>query len=318
MRQSLENLCSHGPFFVNCSAAVSLIFLSRYLMRGCSFESVGCLALLHMVSTGAVAWSGAQHQVASSSVLLREKLFFAFVSNMSLISMNLSLSFNSVGTYQISKILMIPTCALLEYLVDGKTVTTRGVAAMAVVMFGVGLATVSDVAANSAGLIAAFSGVVSASGTNVACSHISKKYNISASEFIMKTLPLQLGAMFAFGPVFDTFVRGDQPWVWVRNSNRACLFVIFLSCLLAAAVNISLVSCVKRYDASGFQILSHTKTVVVLCIGWASSNGANLIRQVFGACIAICGMILYSNSVTADRKEATVEPEVSEKHREEG
>lgn len=312
----LELCFSHSPFFLNCSSAVSLIFLTRYLMHDCLFPHVGCLAVLHMVSTAAVAWTSAPSQLATS-FLLSEKLLVACITNVSLISMNLSLMLNSVGTYQISKILMIPTCALIEYFVDKKTVSQYGAVAMTLVMLGVGIATVSDIRANIAGVFAAFSGVLSSSGLNVACSHFSRKYNISASEFVVHTMPMQLCGMFVFGPLFDVFVRGGAPWSWVGNADSTCLYAIFTSCCFAAAVNLSLVACVKRYDASRFQILSHTKTVLVLMIGWIDLEGRNVLRQIAGSCIAVTGMVMYSkskSSIAAEGQEAKAsEPKSADK-----
>ena len=127
----------HLPFAINVTSAVSLVFINRHLMSVCAFHYVGILAALHMAVTAAVAL----HQVPLSTqkvVLSRsETLFFMVVTLLSMVSMNLSLLFNDVSVYQITKIAMIPACCFLEYIFQGKLLTRSRALAIAAVMAGV-------------------------------------------------------------------------------------------------------------------------------------------------------------------------------------
>jgi hypothetical protein len=57
---------------------------------------------------------------------------------------NLSIQYNTVGFYQIAKILITPVVVLVEYVAYGKTVSRQKLAAIALLMLGITIATVSD------------------------------------------------------------------------------------------------------------------------------------------------------------------------------
>jgi solute carrier family 35 protein E3 len=127
----------HWPFVMNCGSAVSLVFLNKHLMKECSFHFLGLLAALHMGVTSVLAVQQTQLSGKMCQLQHSEVAFFLMVTVVSLVSMNLSLLVNHVGVYQISKIAMIPACCLLEYLTQGKRITLKAAAAMAVLIAGV-------------------------------------------------------------------------------------------------------------------------------------------------------------------------------------
>jgi hypothetical protein len=127
----------HLPFVLNCSSAVSLVFLNKHLMKECAFHFLGLLAAMHMGVTSVLAVQQTQLSGKVCQLQHSEVAFFLVVTLVSLVSMNLSLLVNHVGVYQISKIAMIPMCCLLEYLSQGKRITLKAAAAIAVLIAGV-------------------------------------------------------------------------------------------------------------------------------------------------------------------------------------
>lgn len=71
--------------------------------------------------------------------MLAEVLLFAVVANTSIASLNLSLLVNSVGFYQITKLLIIPCVCLLELLLQKKTLTGAEALSIGTVVLGVGV-----------------------------------------------------------------------------------------------------------------------------------------------------------------------------------
>ncbi|CAI5519611.1 unnamed protein product [Closterium sp. Naga37s-1] len=94
------------------------------------------------------------------SVPLGVLLGFALLGNASLVATNLSLLLNFVGFYQVS---IIPAVCFFEAVFKGRSFTPRVKAAVAVVMLGVALCTVSEIHVNPLGLaVAAFAVLCSA------------------------------------------------------------------------------------------------------------------------------------------------------------
>lgn len=69
----------------------------------------------------------------------KENLFFSVVANLSIASLNVSLLVNSVGFYQIAKLLIIPFVAVMEMAWFGRRFTPPVVASMVVVAVGVSI-----------------------------------------------------------------------------------------------------------------------------------------------------------------------------------
>lgn len=137
------SVARHGPFVINCSSAVTLVFLNRRLLASCAFRYVGLLAALHMGVTALIALVQAPLSAQKTALQPQEVLFFMCFTVVSMVSMNLSLMLNHVGVYQISKIAMIPTCCALEYVLMGKLLTRARAAAVLVVCTGVFIACVA-------------------------------------------------------------------------------------------------------------------------------------------------------------------------------
>ncbi|KAG1365530.1 putative UDP-rhamnose/UDP-galactose transporter 5 [Cocos nucifera] len=93
--------------------------------------------------------------VQASHLPLPELLKFVLFANLSIVGMNVSLMWNSVGFYQIAKLCMIPVSCLLEVLLDKIHYSRDTKLSIVVVLIGVAVCTVTDVSVNTKGLIAA-------------------------------------------------------------------------------------------------------------------------------------------------------------------
>jgi solute carrier family 35, member E3 len=91
---------------------------------------------------------------------LRPNVILAFISAISMMFINLSLQFNSVGFYQVWKLLIIPTQLLLNYFLYKIFTDKKIIISLFILLFGVGIVIVSDVEVNFIGTIFAFVGCV--------------------------------------------------------------------------------------------------------------------------------------------------------------
>ncbi|PRQ28841.1 hypothetical protein RchiOBHm_Chr5g0007361 [Rosa chinensis] len=212
------------------------------------------LALFHFSVTALVGFiSNASGYSASKHVPLWELIWFSLVANASITGMNLSLMLNSVGFYQISKLSMIPVVS--DFSREVKI-------AVAVVIIGVGICTVTDVRVNAKGFLCAFVAILCTSLQQISIGSLQK----SEDE---KKYSMTSGA-FAF---------------------------IMLSCSLAVFCNISRYLCIGRFSAVSFQvlfILGHMKTVCVLTLGWLLFDSALTFKNLMGMALAVVGIIVYS------------------------
>lgn len=129
----------HWIFVLNCSSAVSLVFLNKLLLsQSCAFRSIGFLAALHSGVTYIFAVQQAPDISLNTAKLRRlEVLILTVLSISSIIFQNVSLLCNDVGVYQLSKIAVIPLCCVLEYFAQGRRVSVGVACAISLLIAGV-------------------------------------------------------------------------------------------------------------------------------------------------------------------------------------
>ena len=218
--------------------------------------------------------------------------FFVLVADTSIVGMNFSLLLNSVGFYQISKLAMIPTTALFEFLYQGRQFSNSLLACIFVVLFGVGMATVTDVHFNAAGALAAFIGLLSTAGQQVMINQLQVHYKVSASTLISRTAPAQAISLMALGPFVDMLITGGDK-VWEYEFHVPSVTLLVISCGFAGLVNLSQFMCIGRFSAVSFQVLGHIKTVLVLGLGFYLFDAVITMRNLAGIGFALCGMVAY-------------------------
>ncbi|KAG4147832.1 hypothetical protein ERO13_D05G247800v2 [Gossypium hirsutum] len=264
--------------------------------------------------TAALRWFGF---IQSSHLPLSELLRFILFANFSIVGMNVSLMWNSVGFYQIAKLSMIPVSCFLEVVMDKIRYSRDTKLSIAVVLLGVGVCTVTDLSVNTQGFIAAFIAVWSTSLQQYYVLHLQRRYNLSSFNLLGHTAPAQAATLLLLGPFLDYWLTNKR--VDTYNYNLVSLMFIILSCTIAVGTNLSQFICIGRFTAVSFQVLGHMKTILVLIMGFFffGKEGLNL-HVVLGMIIAVAGMIWYGNASSKpggkERRSLSVPTSRQQKH----
>ncbi|PHT50556.1 hypothetical protein CQW23_10303 [Capsicum baccatum] len=153
-----------AAWMFNVVSSVGIIIVNKALMSNYGFSFATSLTGLHFVTTALMTtvlkWLG---YIQASHLPLPDLLKFILFANFSIVGMNVSLMWNSVGFYQIAKLTMIPVSCLLEVVFDKIRYSRDTKLSIAVVLLGVAVCTVTDVSVNAKGFIAAFIAVWSTS-----------------------------------------------------------------------------------------------------------------------------------------------------------
>ncbi|KAB2083293.1 UDP-galactose transporter 2 -like protein [Gossypium arboreum] len=285
-----------AAWMFNVVTSVGVIIVNKALMATYGFSYATTLTGLHFATTTlmttALRWFGF---IQSSHLPLSELLKFILFANFSIVGMNVSLMWNSVGFYQIAKLSMIPVSCFLEVVMDKIRYSRDTKLSIAVVLLGVGVCTVTDLSVNTQGFIAAFIAVWSTSLQQYYVLHLQRRYNLSSFNLLGHTAPAQAGTLLLLGPFLDYWLANKR--VDAYNYNLVSLMFIILSCTIAVGTNLSQFICIGRFTAVSFQVLGHMKTILVLIMGFFffGKEGLNL-HVVLGMIIAVAGMIWYGNA----------------------
>ncbi|GMH30709.1 hypothetical protein Nepgr_032552 [Nepenthes gracilis] len=285
-----------AAWMFNVVTSVGIIIINKALMATYGFSFATTLTGMHFAATtlmtAVLRWLGYIH---SSHLPWPDLLKFVIFANFSIVGMNVSLMWNSVGFYQIAKLSMIPVSCLLEIVLDKVRYSRDTKLSIAIVLAGVAVCTVTDVSVNAKGFIAAVVAVSSTSLQQYYVHLLQKKYSLSSFNLLGHTAPAQAATLLVLGPFLDYCLTNKR--VDAFSYNFPSVIFIILSCTIAIGTNLSQFICIGRFTAVSFQVLGHMKTILVLVLGFIffGKEGLNL-QVVLGMIIAVLGMIWYGNA----------------------
>ncbi|CAK9234451.1 unnamed protein product [Sphagnum jensenii] len=285
-----------GAWLFNVTTSVGIIMVNKQLMAVYGFSFATTLTGLHFSMTTLMTLVlRCMGYIQPSHLPVIDLIKFAICANFSIVGMNVSLMWNSVGFYQIAKLSMIPVSCLFEVVFDKIGYSRDTKLSIMVVLAGVAICTVSDVSVNTKGFIAAVVAVWSTAMQQYYVHNLQKKYSLSSFDLLGHTAPVQAASLIVLGPLIDYWLSGLR--VDLFDYSLPSVFFIVLSCIIAVGTNLSQFICIGRFSAVSFQVLGHMKTVLVLIMGFFlfGKQGLN-IQVVLGMLLAICGMIWYGNA----------------------
>ncbi|KAG8642935.1 UDP-rhamnose/UDP-galactose transporter 6 [Manihot esculenta] len=290
-----------ASWMFNVVTSVGIILVNKALMATYGFSFATTLTGLHFATTTLLTvilrWLG---YIQASHLPLPELLKFVLFANFSIVGMNVSLMWNSVGFYQIAKLSMIPVSCFLEVVLDKVRYSRDTKLSIAVVLLGVAVCTVTDVSVNAKGFIAAVVAIWSTSLQQYYVHFLQQRYSLGSFNLLGHTAPAQAVSLLLVGPFLDYWLTEKRVDAYAY-SFTSVLFII-LSCTIAVGTNLSQFICIGRFTAVSFQVLGHMKTILVLILGFIffGKEGLNL-QVVVGMIIAVAGMIWYGNAKASSR-----------------
>nr|XP_029117051.1 UDP-rhamnose/UDP-galactose transporter 6 isoform X2 [Elaeis guineensis] len=200
-----------GAWLFNVVTSVGIIMVNKALMATYGFSFATTLTGLHFatttIMTAILKWLG---YIQGSHLPLQELIKFVLFANLSIVGMNVSLMWNSVGFYQIAKLCMIPVSCFLEVLFDKIRYSRDTKLSIVVVLIGVAVCTVTDVSVNSRGLIAAAIAVWSTSLQQYYVHFLQRKYSLGSFNLLGHTAPAQAASLLILGPFLDYWMTNKR------------------------------------------------------------------------------------------------------------
>lgn len=285
-----------ASWMFNVVTSVGIIFVNKALMNTYGFRFATTLTGLHFITTTlTTVILRMLGYIQPSQLPLSDLVKYVICANFSIVGMNLSLMWNSVGFYQIAKLSMIPVSCLLEVVFD-KIRYSRGTKlSIMVVLMGVAVCTVTDVSVNTKGFVAAFVAVWCTALQQYYVNSLQRKYSLSSFNLLSHTAPYQALSLVLSGPILDFWMTNKRIDNYDYNTVNVSLLV--LSCSIAVGTNLSQFICIGRFTAVSFQVIGHIKTILVLVLGYLSYDRDGLNSQVvIGMIIAVIGMIWYGKA----------------------
>ena len=263
-------------------------------------RAVTLLTAMHMVLTATVLRAAARMgYFERKSVGRGEMVKFGALNSASVALLNLSLGFNSVGFYQMSKLSIIPVTVGLQMTYFDKKFSARVKLSLAVLLLGVGASTVTDVQLNATGFVIGLLSVITTSIGQILTGSLQQKLGLSSTQLLCAAAPWMALTLVILAPPVDGALNGGN--ILESNYSSEVMCYALMSCFLAILVNFATFAVIGKCSAVTYQVIGHLKTMLVLGFGFVVVGDPVVAKNIAGLLVALFGMILYARAEMRDR-----------------
>lgn len=287
---------------LNLLSSVVLVITNKILMNLYDFKFATFLTCLHLITTYSVLQSGASAKVFVSRKIPFFNVFQLACGSMGFICLtNLSLQHNSVGFYQIMKVMTLPVVAFLEWLVSERKFSNSVLFSLATVCAGACIVSVTDFQVNFAGFVYAFLALFATSFYQVWGGAIQKSLNCNALQLQLRISPLAGFMLTPFIMLFDN-VSGKGNSLVTFQFSRTSVLLIALTCFLSVLVNVSIFLVIGVSSPVSYNILGHGKNVFIVASDFLIFGRPLTMRGNVGIFVTMFGAAWYSTIQLRERR----------------
>ncbi|KAG5763785.1 hypothetical protein H9Q72_008133 [Fusarium xylarioides] len=301
-RASSSALKSTFWTLVNVVATVLIVFTNKAILSGNSLKHAQLsFAAFHFTITGLVLFILSRPRFAfftPKSVAVRQMIPLSTVMALNVIFPNLSLAYSSVPFYQISRILITPCVAAMNFVLYRATLPFYACMALVPACVGVGMVSYFDTKATSAsaattgllGVVFAFLGIFFSSLYTVWLESYRKQLSMTSMQLLLNQAPLSAFLLLYFIPFVD-----KAPGL--EDLSLDLWVLILMSGIFAALVNVSQFFIIAEMGPVTSTVVAHGKTCIIVAIGWYISGRNVADKSIIGLMMALLGIILYSAAI---------------------
>ncbi|OEL29897.1 putative membrane protein [Dichanthelium oligosanthes] len=277
-----------GSLALSVASSVAIVICNKALISTLGFPFATTLTSWHLMVTFCTLHVAQRLRFFEPKAIDGHTVvLFGLLNGTSIGLLNLSLGFNSIGFYQMTKLAIIPFTVLLETIFLKKRFSETIKFSLLVLLLGVGIASVTDLKLNFLG------SVLSGLAIATTCVGQIRKLKVSSTQLLYQSAPYQAAILFATGPFVDQLLTDRS--VFAHKYTAPVVGFIVLSCLIAVSVNFSTFLVIGTTSPVTYQVLGHLKTCLVLSFGYTLLRDPFTARNILGILVAIFGMALYSH-----------------------
>lgn len=223
---------------------------------------------------------------------------------------NLSLQHNSIGFYQVMKVMTTPTVVIIESLLYQKYLQNTLKISLIPVCIGVIITTVTDFRLNFIGAGYAIAGVIVTSFYQIWSGTLQRSLNCNALQLQTYVSPLAAIFILPLVPIFDNWSPNHLKSIWFYQFNFNNMSIISATGFFGFLVNISIFLVIGRSSPLSYNILGHCKTIVVLLSDYILFGRPFDFKSSFGIVMTLAGVFWYTS---LKLEQARVEKEARER-----
>ncbi|KAF2474225.1 TPT-domain-containing protein [Lindgomyces ingoldianus] len=210
---------------------------------------------------------------------------------------NLSLAYNSIGFYQLSKVMTTPCVVLFNFVLFQKTVTRYMLLSILATCIGVAFTINGEAKTQLFGVIIASLAFISTALYQIWIGKKIEDFAVGPPQLLLNQAPISVLLLIPFVPFLDRV-----PDLTIVPTN--ILWSALASGIMASTYNLSQFLIIGRTSALTFNIVSHLKTILILSFGWWSEGKILTPREWCGVLLALGGGWVYSHLAMKAKQQA--------------
>jgi solute carrier family 35 protein E3 len=307
---SVEELVTAGTMALNFFSSTSIVVANKYAMDSLGFHFGSSLTLFHFLSTSALLYLTAHclGLFERKSCDLRKVAKLAAGAAGFVVLTNLSLQYNSIGFYQVMKVMTTPTIVVIEAVFYQKHLENRLKVALLPVCLGVVLTTTTDFRLNLTGTLIAIAGVLVTSLYQIWSGTLQRSLQLNALQLQYYTSPLSALFLTPFVPLLDNWRPNNPDSIFYYEFTIHRLVVILATGILAFLVNVSIFMVIGRTSPVTYNVLGHAKTAVIIASDFLFFGRPKDVRNMAGVVLTMVGVVWYTHLKLQDQRAETPLP----------
>lgn len=204
---------------------------------------------------------------------------------------NGSLQQNSVGFYQMAKILTTPTVVLVNYLVYKELISWKQGGWLCGACIGVGLVTINDFSLTVSGAILALLSVYMTAAQKIMNRHVQQHCGVSSSDLMRACMPLMTIGSAMFAPIMDP--PGGMTTLLTKLSASQ-LGLIAVSGMAGLCASLSATMVYGKVGVLAHILLGQLKLCSVLLVGAMVYDAPTNLQSKVGATLGVLSIMSYT------------------------
>jgi len=292
----VESRLSTLYMLMNLASSISIVLLNKWVYHHFLFNYGTVLTFLHFFTTWlgllVSSWLFGLFEIKKLPVLEVAPLALLFCGFVVLT--NLSLQYNSVGFYQLAKVMTTPVIICIQAIFFQTRYSLNVILSLGLVVCGVILASVSDVQLNLTGSLFAASGVLVTSCYQIFVGRKQKSLNVNSMQLLVYQAPVAALMLLFIAPIFDDCLPSSPTSFWYFDYTPSSVFVIVATSVIALSVNLSIFLVIGNTSAVSYNVLGHFKLCFILCADFILFAHPLDLRNLAGILIALIGIFYYT------------------------
>ncbi|XP_033221417.1 solute carrier family 35 member E3-like isoform X1 [Belonocnema kinseyi] len=282
---------------LNIVCSIIIVLLNKWLYVHAGFPNI-TLSMIHFLITfiGLIICER-MDVFCIKDVPLKEMLLIATTFCGFVVFTNLSLANNTVGTYQIAKMLTTPCVIIMQIIFYKKYFSTLVKLTLIPIILGVFINFYYDIQFNILGTVYATLGVLVTSLYQVLVNRKQKEFQMDPIQLLYYQAPLSAIMLWSVIPIFEpvgsTFTLN---WPFID------IIMVLLSGIIAFFVNLTSYWIIGYTSPLTYNMVGHSKFCLLLLGGSIVFNESLAINQLIGITLTLVGIILYAHVKMQDNK----------------